>query len=127
MHSTRCTCLMLPIVEYESVVWDVCSEQDSVTLQNIQNEAATLVTGLTRSVLLESVYKVCEWAALDLSQRRQQHKLSAIYNVNTGMVPSNEGHFFYFRRIGLYLYKCRIYGTISIYILKRRASAYQLI
>ena len=34
---------------------------------------------------------------------------------------------FYVRRIGLYLYKYRIYGTISIYILKGLAFVYQLI
>ena len=77
---------MLPIVEYASIVWDGCSEQDSVLLQRVQNEAARLVTGLTRSVSLENLYKECGWATL--SQRRQQHKLSFMYNVNTGMVPS---------------------------------------
>ena len=46
---------MLPIVEYASVVWGGCSEQDSVTLQKVQNEAARLVTGLTRTVSLEKV------------------------------------------------------------------------
>ena len=44
---------MLPVVEYASVVWDGCSEQDSQTLQKIQNEAARIVTGYTRSVSLE--------------------------------------------------------------------------
>ena len=34
---------------------------------------------------------------------------------------------FYVRRIGLFLYKYRIYGTISIYILKGLAFVYQLI
>ena len=34
---------------------------------------------------------------------------------------------FYVRRIGLYLYKYRIYGTISIYILKGLGFVYQLI
>ena len=34
---------------------------------------------------------------------------------------------FYVRRIGLYLYKYKIYGTISIYFLKGLASIYQLI
>ena len=34
---------------------------------------------------------------------------------------------FYVRRIGLYLYKYRIYGTISIYILKGLAFLYQLV
>ena len=47
---------LLPIVEYASVVWDGCSDQDSQTLQNIQNETARLVTGLARSVSLESLY-----------------------------------------------------------------------
>ena len=63
------TSYMLPIVEYSSVVWDGCSEQDSVTLQKVQNEAARFVTGLTRSVSLENLYKECGWATL--SQRRQ--------------------------------------------------------
>ena len=48
---------LLPVVEYASVVWDGCSEQDSQTLQKIQNEAARLVTGLTRSVSLENLFK----------------------------------------------------------------------
>ena len=77
---------MLPIVEYASFVWDGCSEQDSVTLQKVQNKAARLVTGLTRSVSLENLYKECGWAIL--SQRRQQHKLSFMHNVNTGIVLS---------------------------------------
>ena len=33
---------------------------------------------------------------------------------------------FYVRRNGLYLYKYRIYGTITIYILKSLAFVYQL-
>ena len=48
---------MLPVVEYASVVWDGCSEQDSQSLQRIQSEAARMVTGLTRSVLWENLYK----------------------------------------------------------------------
>ena len=30
---------MLSVIEYASIVWDGCSEQDSQTLQKIQNEA----------------------------------------------------------------------------------------
>ena len=76
----------LPVVEYASVVLDGCSERDSQTLKKMQNEAARLVAGLTRSVLLENLYKECGW--LTLSQRRHQHKLSFMYNVNAGLVPS---------------------------------------
>ena len=74
------------MVEYASVVWDECSEQDSQILQKIQIEAARPVTALTRSVSLENMYKECGWTTL--SQRRQQHKPSCMYNVNTGMMPS---------------------------------------
>ena len=77
---------LLPVVEYASVVWDGCSEPDSQTLQKIQNETARLVTELMRSVSLENLYKECGW--LTLSQRRKQHKLSFMYNVNAGLVPS---------------------------------------
>ena len=50
----------------------------------IQNEAARLVTGLTRYVSFENMYKECGSATL--SQRR--HQLSCMYDLNTGMVPS---------------------------------------
>ena len=42
-------------------------------------------------------------------------------------IPPNTRSFFYVRRNGLYLYKDRIYGIISIYILKGLASVLQLI
>ena len=77
---------MLQVIEYASIVWDGCLKQDSQTLQKIQNEAARLVAALTRFVSLENLYKECGWATL--SQRRHQHKLSFMYNVNTGMVAS---------------------------------------
>ena len=77
---------LLPVAEYAPVVWDGCLEQDSQTLPKIQNEAARLVTGLTRSVSLENLFKECGWTTL--SKRRQQHKHSFMYNVNNGIVPS---------------------------------------
>ena len=77
---------LLPVVEYASVVWNGCSEQDLQTLQKIKNEATRLVTGLTRSVSLENLFKECGWTTL--SKRRQQHKLSFMYKVNNDIVPS---------------------------------------
>ena len=41
---------VLPVLEYSSVVWDGCSLQDSNALDKLQNEAARIVTGPTRSV-----------------------------------------------------------------------------
>ena len=43
-------------------------------------------TGLTRSVSLENLFKEFGWETL--SKRRQQHKLSFMYKVNNGIVPS---------------------------------------
>ena len=77
---------LLPVVEYASVVLDGCSKRDSQTLQKLQNEAARLVTELMRSVSLKTPYKECGW--LTLSQRRRQHKLSFMFNVNAGWVTS---------------------------------------
>ena len=49
-----------------------------------------------------------------------------LYTLLAVYISIYEGHF-YVRRIGLYLNKYRIYGTISIYILKGLAFVYQLI
>ena len=52
--------------------------------KKIQNEAALLVTGLPRSVSLETL----ECGCTALSKRRQQYKLSFMYKVNNGIAPS---------------------------------------
>ena len=72
---------LLPVVEYASVVWDGCSKQDLQTLQKIQNEDRT-----SKICTVRQMYNECKW--LTLSQRRQQHKLSFICNVDAGLVPS---------------------------------------
>ena len=46
-----------PLLEYSSVVWDGCSEQDKTALERLQNEAAHIVTGLTRSTSIANLYK----------------------------------------------------------------------
>ena len=50
---------VLPILEYSSVVWDTCKIQDSNTIEKLQNEAAWIVTGLSRSVSLVNFYREC--------------------------------------------------------------------
>ena len=46
-----------PILEYSSIVWDNCTAEQARSLEKLQNEAARIVTGLTRSVSLERLYK----------------------------------------------------------------------
>ena len=56
-------------------------------------------------------------------------KINHIFFVIKGQFPVTDYTrvIFYVRRIGLYLYKYRIYGTISIYVLNDLAFVYQLI
>ena len=76
---------MYVMSEYSSVVWDGCSAQDSNALEKLQNEAARIVTGFTRSVSLENLYRECGW--LSLSERRRQQKLNFMSRSVNGLVP----------------------------------------
>ena len=42
-----------PLLKYACIVWDGRTTEQSNTLKKLQNEAARVVTGLTRSVSLE--------------------------------------------------------------------------
>ncbi|MCG8032136.1 MAG: reverse transcriptase family protein [Candidatus Thiodiazotropha taylori] len=75
-----------PILEYSSVVWDNCTVEQANSLEKLQNEAARIVTGLTRSVSIERLYDECGWDSLSL--RRRNQKLKLMYRVTHDMVPS---------------------------------------
>ena len=51
----------------------------------MQNEAARIVTGLTRSVSLENLYSEIGW--LSLSDRRSYQKLVLVYKSRNGLLP----------------------------------------
>ena len=75
-----------PKLEYASIIWDGCSEYCSDSLEKIQNEAARIVTGLTRSVSLEKLYQECGWESL--ASRRISQKLCFMYKATHDMVPT---------------------------------------
>ena len=77
---------LLPIIDYSCVVWDGCTERDIESLQKLQNEAARIVTGLTRSVSLDNLYKESGWVSL--IERRKQQKLIFMYKSVNGLIPS---------------------------------------
>ena len=68
---------LLPTLEYASSVWDGCTAQNADTLDKVQNAAARIVTGLTRSVSLDKLFKECGW--LSLLERRRQQKLNVMF------------------------------------------------
>ena len=49
-----CNTYVRPILEYSSVVWDGCIIEQRNSLEKLQNEAARIVTGLTKPVSLKS-------------------------------------------------------------------------
>ena len=74
-----------PILEYSSVVWDNCTQYEKDRLEKVQIEAARIVTGTTRSITLNNLYKEIGW--LTLEDRRKYQKLVLTFKIRNNMVP----------------------------------------
>ena len=74
-----------PLLEYSSIVWDGCSDQDKNALERFQNEAARIVTGLTRSTSIINLYNECGWDSL--AKRRLFQKTCFMYKCQHNLVP----------------------------------------
>jgi hypothetical protein len=67
-----CLAFIRPVLEYSDVVWDNCSEKDSKLSEDIQIEAARIITGLRCN---SSRSKLYDELGLDLLKtRRNIHK-----------------------------------------------------
>ena len=55
----------------------VVPNKNADLLEKVQHEAARIVTGLTRSVSLDNLYKECDWPSLAI--RRKYQKLNFMY------------------------------------------------
>jgi len=74
-----------PLLEYSSIVWAGCTEYQSNSLERLQHEAARIVTGLTRSVSLENLYKECGWESL--KHRRELQMCYFMFKVHSNLSP----------------------------------------
>ena len=72
---------------YASIVWDDCAAHNSDILDKIQNKAARIVTGLTRSVSLDKLNKECGWLSL-AERRRRQQILSFMFKAHFDLLPT---------------------------------------
>ena len=61
------------ILDYADIVWDNCTQQQSNEIEKIQLEAGRIVSGTTKLVELDKLYKEFGW--LKLSESRGLHKL----------------------------------------------------
>jgi hypothetical protein len=74
-----------PLLEYSCEVWDSCTVADAGRLEQLQLEAARIVTGLTAYASLSSLYAETGWEKLNT--RRKIRKLSLFYNIVKGDTP----------------------------------------
>ena len=74
-----------PLLEYSCEVWDSCTVADAGRLEQLQLEAARIVTGLTAYAILSSLYAETGWEKLNT--RRKIRKLSLFYNIVKGDTP----------------------------------------
>lgn len=79
------TTFIKPMLEYASVVWDGCSEQDSEKLEKVQLAAARIVTGLPIFATSETLYSETGWETLKI--RRYVAKMSTMFKIHKGTVP----------------------------------------
>ena len=102
-----------PVLEYSSIVWDGCTVQSSHSLELLQNEAARIVTGLTRSTSLENLYSECGWESLSI--RRRNQKICFMYKVYNNLVPSYVDDLFPHQRNLEHSYQLRNNDDFSSY------------
>jgi hypothetical protein len=76
---------MRPILEYASIVWDGCAAYEKQSLEQLQYEAARIITGATRSVSIDFLVKEVGWVSL--SDRRKIQKLVIVYKAKKGLLP----------------------------------------
>lgn len=75
-----------PLLEYASEVWDGCTQMDANRLEQVQLNAARIVTGLPIFASLNSLYTETGWETL--SVRRVNKKLSLMYKIVNHEAPS---------------------------------------
>ncbi|MCG8033229.1 MAG: hypothetical protein JAZ03_13755 [Candidatus Thiodiazotropha taylori] len=75
-----------PLLEYADVVWANCTRYEVNALEKIQLEAARIVTGATKLVSLEMLYRETGWETLEC--RRRNHKLYLFYKMNNNITPT---------------------------------------
>ena len=73
------TSFIRPILEYEDVVWCNLTKYQEDELEKIQIEAARIVTGATKLVSHDNLYRETCWETLN--SRRKQHKLTLYYKM----------------------------------------------
>ena len=76
-----------PILEYGSPIWDGCTAVDEAKLENIQLNAARIVTGAMHGTSNAKLYEELGWHTL--AKRRDLSKLTLMYKLVNKLAPEN--------------------------------------
>ena len=71
-------------MEYADVIWDN-KKKSNKKVENIQLDAARIVTGRTRLTSHDSLYEETKWEKL--KDRRNNHKLGLFHKMNNNKTP----------------------------------------
>ena len=85
LHKLYCTYIR-PLLEYASEVWVGCNLSDTNRLEQVQLNAARIVTGLPVFSSLRSLYLETGWKTL--SERRKTKNLILMYKIIKNETPS---------------------------------------
>ena len=75
-----------PILEYGDSIWDNCTQYEKSELDKIQNEAARIVTGCTKSVSIRNLNDETRYETLE--ERCEKHKLILFHKIAHNFTPS---------------------------------------
>ena len=74
-----------PILEYGDVLFDNCTQSDKKDLEQIQQEAARIITGTTKLVSIDKLMNEIGWESLE--KRRHKHKLILFFKMKNNLTP----------------------------------------
>ena len=78
-------CYIRPVTEYASVVWDNCSDGEKNDIEEIQREAARIVTGAKKGTSHQFLYDDTHWELLQV--RRTRARLLQLFKILKCTVP----------------------------------------
>ena len=82
-----------PLLEYACEVWDNCNKSSENKLENVQLQAARIITGLPLFTKKEYIYRELAWNTL--KDRRTFRKLNLFYDIENHSAPEYLEFFFY--------------------------------
>lgn len=94
-----------PLLEYADIVWDNMTEDLKDQIENINLDAARIITGATKLASKNLLYRETGWETLD--QRRKQHRLIQFYKMYHGLTPDYLKDLITFRNDELHSYSTR--------------------